>query len=49
MENLQIRGFEIPVVLQRANRKTMEVTLKEGEIECKSPERYANSGNYRNP
>ena len=29
MENLQIRGLEIPVVLQRANRKTMEVTLQQ--------------------
>ena len=37
MENLQIRGLEIPVVLQRANRKTMEVTLKEGKLNVKAP------------
>ena len=37
IENLQIRGLEIPVVLQRASRKTMEVTLKEGKLNVKAP------------
>ncbi|MEE5994160.1 MAG: hypothetical protein V3G42_13150 [Oscillospiraceae bacterium] len=37
MENLQIRGLEIPVVLQRTSRKTIEVTLKEGKLNVKAP------------